>query len=83
MAAGGSVRSANPTPSSNASVSSLSSTDIDSTEHINNGQQFATSYWTQLQMLTHRFWTAKMRDTPDLRAQLIKNVLSGCTATAM
>lgn len=36
-----------------------------------------TSTWTQLQMLLHRTFTARIRDTADLRAHAMKNAIVG------
>ena len=40
-------------------------------------RRFTTSLWTQTQMLIERSWIAKIRDVPDMKAQLLKNVSVG------
>jgi len=37
-------------------------------------RRFVTSLWTQTNMLLERSWIAKIRDVPDMKAQLLKNV---------
>jgi ABC-type multidrug transport system ATPase subunit/ABC-type multidrug transport system permease subunit len=44
---------------------------------LDHSSRYVTSLWTQSVMLVERTWVAKIRDTADMKAQLVKNVSLG------